>query len=76
MVQTIMLHSHVGADGVLRLEVPLPKDHADAEVRVTILPLNFPHKTPEELGYPPDFFGEVVGGWEGEPLVIDYRNES
>jgi hypothetical protein len=75
-MQTITLHSRVSADGILRLEVPLPADHADSEVRVTILPLTFPHKTPGELGYPPGFFGEVIGGWEGEPLVIDDQTES
>jgi hypothetical protein len=68
-VQTITLRSRVDADGVLRLEIPFPKDHGDAEVRVTILPLHLPQKKPEELGYPPRFFEEVAGGWAGEPLV-------
>ena len=36
--------------------------------------------TPEELGYPADFFRETAGKWEGEPLirgeqgVCDHRN--
>jgi len=75
-MQAITLHSRVSADGILRLEIPLPPDHADSEVRVTILPLTFPHKTPAELGYQPGFLGEVLGGWEGEPLAIDERTES
>lgn len=27
------------------------------------------YQTPEDLGYPPGFFEEVAGSWEGEPLV-------
>ena len=31
--------------------------------------------TPKELGWPPGFFQEVAGGWQGEPLVREEQGE-
>ncbi len=46
------------------LEVTIPSK--DEEDRGQVQPVK---KTPEELGWSPGFFEEVVGGWVGEPLV-------
>jgi len=62
--------SWVGTDGVLHLSIPA--GCADAEVEVTVLvePVAAPEGAgAEALGWSGDFFGEVVGGWQGEPLV-------
>ncbi|TAE61678.1 MAG: DUF2281 domain-containing protein [Nostocales cyanobacterium] len=32
-------------------------------------------KSPEELGWMPDFFEEVIGGWVGEPLARAEQGE-
>jgi len=68
-MQSLTLHSHIGADGILLLKVPFTPNEANLDVKVTIQPITSQPKTPEELGYPPGFFGEVIGGWVGEPLV-------
>lgn len=76
MEHKILVHSHVGSDGILKLEVPTEFKDADLEVTVTIQPVTpAQKKTPEELGYAPGFFEEVVGGWVGEPLVREEQGE-
>lgn len=69
-MQRITLHSHVGSDGILHLEVPVGLHDAGVEVTVTIQPVTSAKaKTPEELGYPPGFFERTAGAWQGEPLT-------
>jgi hypothetical protein len=68
-MQNISLDSYIGADGILLLKVPFTPNEANLKVKVTIQPVTSESKSPEELGYPPGFFGEVIGGWVGEPLI-------
>ncbi len=44
----IVLHSRIGADGVLQLTVPIGKAEADREVQVTIDPTGPAPMTPAE----------------------------
>lgn len=44
----MVVHSRVGADGVLHLAVPIGKAEADKEVQVTIDPVPKPTMTQEE----------------------------
>jgi hypothetical protein len=74
-MQSLTLHSHIGADGILLLKVPFTPNEANLDVKVTIQPITSQPKTPEELGYPPRFFEEVAGGWVGEPLVREQPTE-
>jgi hypothetical protein len=37
---------------------------------------NTPIITPENRGWFPGFFEEVIGGWEGEPLVREHQAEA
>lgn len=62
--------AHVAADGVLRLKVPAGFANADLDVtlEVSSAGTNGRPPTPEELGWPPGFFEETFGAWEGEPL--------
>jgi len=70
MEHKILIHSHVGADGILQIQVPTEFKDTDLEVTVSIQTVTpAQKKTPEELGYAPNFFAEVVGGWVGETLV-------
>ncbi len=62
-MQSIKLCSHVGADGVLHLDIPTGMSERDIEVTVTIKPV-----TTIKKGWMPGFFEEVIGGWVGEPL--------
>lgn len=76
MEHKILVHSHVGSDGILQLQVPTEFKDTDLKVTITIQSVNpGEKKTPEELGYAPDFFAEVVGGWVGEPLIREEQGE-
>ncbi len=70
-MQTITLHSHVGADGILNLQIPVGLKDVDLEVVVTLKTLA--NEDLEALaqanGWPPGFFTNVIGSWEGDPLV-------
>jgi hypothetical protein len=59
----IVLHSRVGADGVLHLVVPLGAAEADREVEVTIDPVGPLPMTQEEWR---QFLLETAGAWQGE----------
>jgi len=74
-MQSLTLHSHIDEKGILLLKVPFTPNDANLEVKVTIQAVTFQPKTPEELGYPPGFFGDVIGGWLGEPLVRAEQEE-
>ena len=64
----IKLKSKVDAEGKLFLQ--LPQRLANQEL-VIIISDSSEEKipTPEELGYPADFFDKTTGKWEGEVLV-------
>lgn len=64
MSQPISIRSHVGTDGVLRLEVPTEFSDADLEVTVLLSPAGSTTSTTAE--WQPGFFTEVIGSWEGE----------
>lgn len=66
----LKLRSHVGADGILTLQVPSGVQDVDVEVEVTVTPLL---KDSDDIalagGWQPGFFDNLAGSWEGEPLV-------
>lgn len=64
----IKLKSKTDSEGKLLLQ--LPQQFANQELEIIIT--NSAEKTiptPEELGYPADFFEKTAGKWEGEVLV-------
>ncbi len=71
-METITLNSHVGADGVLKLQVPVKVTNTDLEVVLIVQPV-----TPQSKrsGWPARFFEEVAGGWQGERLVREDQGE-
>jgi len=73
-MQSIKLNSHAGADGVLKLEVPVGVADTDFEVMVIVQPVakvaTLPKPTPEELGWPPGFFEQTAGALADEPLEL------
>jgi hypothetical protein len=71
----IFVRSHVGADGVLHLDIPTTMKDEDVEVTVTLKPIaESSQKTPEELGWTPGFFEETAGQWQGD-LVREPQGE-
>ncbi len=81
-MQTITLKERVGADGILRLNVPVEAKDRDVEVVVVIgpangatngqngeIPFNGAVKTTEETdanGWPIGFFERTAGAWQGD----------
>ena len=63
-MQSLTLHTRVGKDGILKLE--MPGDVRDTELEIVLI---FNPITESVAGWPPDFFTEVIGGWQGGPLV-------
>jgi hypothetical protein len=64
-MQSIKLHSHIGADGILHLELPVGITDTEIEVTVTVKAVN---SVTKKKCWLPGFFEEVIGGWVGEPL--------
>ncbi|MDZ8069919.1 MAG: hypothetical protein RMY64_30645 [Nostoc sp. DedQUE08] len=62
-MDSIKIRSHVGKDGILHLDIPVEMPDTEIEVTVTIQRV-----TPEQRGWMPGFFEEVIGGWVGKPL--------
>ncbi|MBW4429559.1 MAG: hypothetical protein KME50_35660 [Nostoc desertorum CM1-VF14] len=62
-MDSIKIRSHVGKDGILHLDIPVEMPDTEIEITVTIQKV-----TPQERGWMPGFFEEVIGGWVGEPL--------
>ncbi len=70
-MQSLFLHTRVGKDGILKLETPIGITNAELDVVLIINPATKKHneQDAQAKGWPPGFFTEVVGGWQGEPLV-------
>ena len=75
-MNVIRLSATAGADGLLRLEVPVGAA-GEFEVAVMVAPKPSANgtkpKTPEELGWPPGFFENVVGSIDDETFVAPPR---
>jgi len=69
-MHSIKLTKRVGADGVLHLDIPVGITDKQVEIMVIYQPLETQTqlKTPQQRGWMPGFFEEVIGGWVGEPL--------
>jgi hypothetical protein len=71
-METITLHSRVGADGLLKLLVPVKLTNTDLEVVLIVQPVASQLTAAE---WPPAFFEEVAGGWRGELLVREDQGD-
>lgn len=71
-METITLHSRVGADGLLKLQVPVNLTNTELEVVLIVQPVA---SAAEGLGWPQGFFEEVAGGWKGELLAREDQGE-
>lgn len=65
-MQSHTLQAHVGKDGILKLEMPVGISNADLEIILILNPLDASHPLKE---WSPAFFNEIIGGWQGAPLV-------
>jgi hypothetical protein len=69
-MQTMTFQVRVGADGILRLEVPTGMTEVEVDVVVTFHPRRngVEMLTPEDPGWLVGFIDQIFGGWQGEPL--------
>ncbi|MGH9835903.1 MAG: hypothetical protein ACREBD_37345 [Blastocatellia bacterium] len=70
-MQSVTVRSHIGSDGMLNLQIPVELKDVDVEVVVTMKPLTVDdlEALAQSNGWPPGFFTNVIGSWEGEPLA-------
>jgi hypothetical protein len=75
MIQSIQLTSHVGKDGILKIQMPPEIKDTNLEVLVVfqLLPTQEQEPTPSE--WQPGFFEQVIGGWQGDALVRDSQGD-
>ena len=68
---SLSLQSHVGSDGILKLQVPVGLSNTDLEIMLIFQPIKLPslRKKPEDLGWPPNFFEQTFGSCAEDPLV-------
>jgi hypothetical protein len=64
-MQSLFLHTRVGKDGILKIEMPIGITNTDLDIVLVVNPV----EEKQALNWSPDFFTEVIGGWQGEPLV-------
>ncbi len=76
-MKSIKLNKKVGTDGILHLDIPIEIIDTEVEIMVIYQALQPPAQlnTPEELGYPPNFFEETYGSCASDPIVIDSEGE-
>ncbi len=68
-MQSLTLRSRIDENGILRLETPIGMPNTEVEVVLVVDPLE------KHSNWPPGFFTEVIGGWQGEPLVREPQGE-
>jgi|AGSF01.1.fsa_nt_gi hypothetical protein len=76
-MQSIKVRSRVGSDGMLHLQVPVGIKDTDLEVIVVFqrIASATEAKTPEDLGWSPDFFERTCGCFQDKPLVRGEQGE-
>ncbi len=63
---SIQTKTHVGPDGTLTVQVPTTLRETDVDVMLVLQLVTSPNT--EALGWPPGFFEQTAGAWQGEPL--------
>ena len=71
-METITLHSRVGADGLLKLQVPVHMTNTELEVVLIMQPVA---PTGQEHVWPPGFFEQTYGSFRDEPLIREPQGE-
>ena len=71
-METITLHSRVGADGLLKLQVPVNLTNTELDVVLIVQPVA---SVDQALGWPPGFFEQTYGSFRDQPLVREPQGE-
>ena len=65
-MDTIKLMTHVGQDGILKLELPVDVTNRDLEVTVTVTTLE--HQSTDANGWPIGYFESTYGSLAHNPI--------
>lgn len=78
-MEAIKTRSHIGADGILKLEMPVGVANRDVEILIVVQPLETEEL--DAMGYPIGYFDETYGSFADDPLErgeqppMDIRDE-
>lgn len=75
-MRTMRFRTHLGADGVLRLELALDMSDTELEVLVVVQPIEAQEALSaigDQLVWPPGFFEQTYGCLSDEPLVREFE---
>jgi hypothetical protein len=73
---TIQTRSHVGADGLLRLTLPVDVKDTDLDVTVVVRPVPAAANEPMVNAQWLAFVNETAGAWQGGPLERPDQGET
>lgn len=75
-MQSVTVHSHIGSDGVLNLQIPVELKDVDVEVIVMMKPLEAGdlEAIAQGNGWPPGFFEETFGSLPDFPEIESEGN--
>jgi hypothetical protein len=68
-MQTLRMTSHVGADGLLRLEVPIGRSDTDVNVLLII-----ESESAKSGAWPDGFIDRTAGAWQDDPVVRESQS--
>jgi hypothetical protein len=71
-METITLHSKVGADGLLKLQVPVKLTNTELEVVLIVQPVT---PASEARSWPAGFFEQTYGSLRDQSLVREPQGE-
>jgi hypothetical protein len=74
-MQNIKLHSRVGSDGILHLEVPIEITDSEIEITIIVKPVYSQTETTKKSNWSPRFFKQTAGAWEGGQLKREPQGE-
>lgn len=67
-MQAIKVHGHIGADGILKLEIPSGLTNQDVEAVVVIQAVNLSAAPTDANGYPIGFIEATYGSLAHDPI--------
>ncbi|NBD32493.1 MAG: hypothetical protein GVY17_05875 [Cyanobacteria bacterium] len=72
-MQNIQFTTHIGEDGILKVQLPAQVKNTELEVLVVFQPTSTSEKekTVRDQGWPPEFFDKTWGSCADSPLIID-----
>jgi hypothetical protein len=77
-MRSLHIRAHIDAQGRLTLTMPPEMAGQDVELVVVfnqVTPANTAKVQTEAAGWPPGFFEQTAGAWQGEPLTREPQGE-